>query len=196
MQKHPAQSQNYFPAFLKLDNKKVLIIGGGAIACRKLKTLLDFTQEISLLAEDFSREMMQVMQEWGLSFQKRAYKSGDVAEYEIVIIAIDNISLQGEIYKEAQLHHTLCNAVDATEYCDFIFPSYIKKDDLTIAISTSGASPALARELKSYLQNLIPHSINDFLKEMRDLRESLPKGEERMQLLRSKAKHYIGSWKG
>jgi len=68
----------------------------------------------------------------------------------------------------------LCNCVDSVEYCDFIFPSYIKKDDLTIAISTSGSSPALAKHLKIYLKNLIP--------------------EERMKFFDKKAKNFINSW--
>jgi len=55
--------------------------------------------------------------------------------------------------------------VDSVDYCDFIFPSYIKKDDLTIAVSTSGASPAMAKHLRRYLQNLIPQNIGEFLQE-------------------------------
>jgi precorrin-2 dehydrogenase/sirohydrochlorin ferrochelatase len=84
--------------------------------------------------------------------------------------------------------------VDSVDYCDFIFPSYIKKDDLTIAVSTSGASPAMAKHLRQYLQNLIPESIGEFLKEMRNLRKTLPKGKERMKMLDEKAKKYIEDW--
>ena len=91
-------------------------------------------------------------------------------------------------------YNCLCNCVDATEYCDFIFGSTIKKDDLTIAISTSGASPALAKQLKQYLEKLIPNDIGSFLKEMKNLRETVPKGKERMKMLEEKAKNYIQKW--
>ncbi len=81
--------------------------------------------------------------------------------------------------------------MDSVDYCDFIFPSYIKKDDLTIAISTSGASPALAKHLRIYLSKLIPSSISAFLNEMKKLRKTLPKGKERMKMLDKKAKRYF-----
>ncbi len=84
--------------------------------------------------------------------------------------------------------------MDSVDYCDFIFPSYVKKDDLTIAISTSGASPAMAKHLRMYLQNLIPEGISDFLKEMKDLRKTLPKGKDRMKMLDKKAEDYIKQW--
>jgi precorrin-2 dehydrogenase/sirohydrochlorin ferrochelatase len=70
----------------------------------------------------------------------------------------------------------------------------LKKDDLTIAISTSGASPAMAKHLRIYLQNLIPDGIADFLKEMKQLRKTLPKGKVRMKMLDEKAKNYIKNW--
>ena len=186
---------SYFPAFLKLDNKKILIVGGGKIALEKLEHLLDFTHDIFLISLEFSDEMIQRMQEENLVYEKRAYEIGDIKEYSIVIVAVDDIALQAEIFKESKQYNCLCNAVDSVAYCDFIFPSYIKKDDLTIAVSTSGASPAMAKHLRMYLQNLIPDGISQFLKEMRHLRTTLPKGKERMKMLDDKAKNYIESWR-
>jgi precorrin-2 dehydrogenase/sirohydrochlorin ferrochelatase len=89
----------------------------------------------------------------------------------------------------------LCNCVDLQQYCDFIFPSYIKKGDLTVAISTSGSSPAFSRNFKQYLLNLIPNGVEDFLKELKELRTTMPKGKERMQFFDKKVKDYINSWK-
>jgi precorrin-2 dehydrogenase/sirohydrochlorin ferrochelatase len=185
---------SYFPAFLKLDDIKILIVGGGNIAYEKLEHLLDFTQDIDIVALDISMEMMQLVKKYDLNFQKRAYQKGDIAKYAIVIIAVDDIALQAAIFEESKAHKCLCNAVDSVDYCDFIFPSYIKKDDLTIAVSTSGASPAVAKHLRRYLQKLIPESIGEFLKEMRHLRKTLPKGKERMKMLDEKAKKYIENW--
>ena len=184
----------YFPAFFKLDNKKILIIGGGNIAFEKLEHLLDFTKDITIISQDFNHDMMQKIKDENLSFEKRAYKTGDIKEYAIVIVAVDDIPLQAEIFKESKHYNCLCNSVDSVEYCDFIFPSYIKKDDLTIAVSTSGASPAMAKHLRIYLQNLIPDTIGEFLKEMKKLRKTLPKGKERMRMLDEKAKKYIENW--
>jgi precorrin-2 dehydrogenase/sirohydrochlorin ferrochelatase len=85
--------------------------------------------------------------------------------------------------------------VDLQQYCDFIFPSYVKKGDLTIAISTGGASPAVAKQLRIYLSKLIPNSIVDFLEQMKEYRKTMPKGKERMRFLDNKAKEFIQSWR-
>lgn len=185
---------SYFPAFLNLENRKILLVGGGLVASSKLRHLLDFTTNISVIAPLLSDETELLIKKNSLSLEKRGYEKGDVAGFDIVVVAVDNIALQAEIFKESRGYNCLCNCVDATEYCDFIFGSTIKKDDLTIAISTSGASPALAKQLKKYLEKLIPHDIGTFLKEMKSLRESLPKGKERMKMLEEKAKNYIQKW--
>ncbi|WP_422079293.1 precorrin-2 dehydrogenase/sirohydrochlorin ferrochelatase family protein [Sulfurimonas sp.] len=184
----------YFPAFIKLDNQKILIVGGGHIAYEKLEHLLDFTQDISIISLDLSGDMSKCIEKNKLSYEKRAYKEGDISEFGIVIIALDDIPLQAKIFAESKKYNCLCNSVDSVDYCDFIFPSYIKKDDLTIAVSTSGASPAMAKHLRIYLQNLIPDTIGDFLKEMKNLRKTLPKGKERMKMLDEKAQKYIQNW--
>jgi len=186
---------SYFPAFLKLDNKKILIVGGGYIAYEKLEHLLDFTSDISVVALDFSDDMLKMIQDNNLHYEQRAYNKGDIADFAVVIVAVDDIPLQGEIFLESKQYNCLCNSVDSVDYCDFIFPSYVKKDDLTIAISTSGASPAMAKHLRIYLQNLIPPGISEFLQEMKNLRKTLPKGKERMKMLDKKAQNYIKSWK-
>jgi len=183
----------YFPAFIKLDNQKILIVGGGYIAYEKLSHLLDFTKDISIVATEFSDDMLKKIKNNGLYHEKRAYRKGDIKDFRIVIVAVDDIALQKEIFEECKEYGCLCNAVDSVDYCDFIFPSYVKKDDLTIAISTSGASPALAKYLRMYLSRLIPSSISDFLQEMKSLRKSLPKGKERMKMLDDKAKKFINS---
>lgn len=184
----------YFPAFIKLDSTKILIVGGGNIANEKLERLLDFTSMLHVIAQEISEQMIDKLEEKNISFEIRRYEKGDIKDYGMVIVAVDDISLQEEIFKESKSYKCLCNAVDSVEYCDFIFPSYVKKDDLTIAISTSGTSPALAKHLKRYLRDLIPSSISAFLKEMKELRRTFPKGKERMQMLDKKAQDYIKSW--
>jgi precorrin-2 dehydrogenase/sirohydrochlorin ferrochelatase len=186
---------SYFPAFLKLDNKKILIVGGGYIAYEKLDHLLDFTYDIKVIAPELSTEMQNRIDQEGLLFEKRKYEMGDIKDYAVVIVAVDDIPLQAEIFKESKSYNCLCNAVDSVDYCDFIFPSYIKKDDLTIAVSTSGASPAMAKHIRRFLEETIPDGISDFLKDMKALRSTLPKGKERMKMLDKKAEEYIKGWK-
>jgi len=185
---------SYFPAFFKLDAKKILIVGGGNIAYEKLEHLLDFTYNIFVIAPEISQEMQMLIDKKSLHFEKRVYQTGDIKEFAIVIVAVDNLNIQAEIFNESKQYNCLCNSVDSVDYCDFIFPSYIKYGDLTIAVSTSGASPAMAKHLKLYLKNIIPKGISLFLKEMKNLRKTLPKGKERMKMLDEKAKNYIKTW--
>jgi len=181
----------YFPAFIKLDNLKILIVGGGYIASEKLEHMLDFTKDIAVIAPQLSDHMREMIDTNGLSYESRVYKEGDIDGFGIVIVAVDDIPVQASVYEEARAKGILCNSVDSVDYCDFIFPSYIKNGDLTIAVSTSGASPAVAKHLRIFLERIIPSSISEFLKEMKLLRSSMPKGKERMEFLDKKAKEYF-----
>ncbi len=182
---------SYFPAYLKLDDKKILIIGGGKIAADKLCHLLDFTSDIVLLAKEFDQNILELSSKNRLKTIQKRYEKNDIDGFDIVIVAIDDIDKQKDIYLEAKSKKILCNSVDAVEYCDFIFPSYIKKGDITISVSTSGASPAVAKYLRRFIENLIPKDIDKFLLEMKNLRKKLPKGKERMELLNKKAKEFF-----
>ncbi|WP_457597104.1 precorrin-2 dehydrogenase/sirohydrochlorin ferrochelatase family protein [Hydrogenimonas sp.] len=181
----------YFPAFLKLDGKAVLLVGGGAIAKEKLDKLLDFTRRITIVAPDILPEVAELAETHGLTLHRRRYEPADLEGVFVVVVAVDDLELQRQIYEACQSRHILCNSVDSVEYCDFIFPSYTRKGALTVAFSTSGVSPSVAKYLRRAMERLIPDSIADFLEEMRQLRASLPKGKERMRILDEKAKAYI-----
>ena len=185
----------YFPAFLKLDKMDILIVGGGAIATEKVEKLLDFTKNMTIIAPALSDTMKMYIQTHNLPYHDRSYKSGDIAAFGIVIIAVDDIPLQASIYQESRSIRCFCNAVDSVDYCDFIFPSYVKKEHLTVAVSTSGTSPAFAKHFRRYLETLIPDGISTFLEEMKALRKTMPKGKERMEFLDKKAEEYINAWK-
>jgi precorrin-2 dehydrogenase/sirohydrochlorin ferrochelatase len=185
----------YFPAFIKLDDINILIVGGGYIASEKLEHLLDFTSNIKVIAPYLSDHMKDMITTNDLKYEDRKYLKKDIDDFAIVVVAVDDISLQKEIFQEAKLlPKCLVNSVDSVNYCDFIFPSYVKKGDLTIAVSTSGSSPAIAKHLRIYLETIIPNSIVEFLKEMKSLRISIPKGKERMKLFDKKSKDYISTW--
>ena len=181
----------YFPAYINLDNKKILIVGGGNIAYEKLQKLIDFTDNITILSLEFLDEVINLAKRYNLTTIKRGYKKGDILGYDIVIVATNTISLHKEIFLEARDTRVLVNSVDDTRYCDFIFPSYIKRGDLIVSFSTSGASPAFAKYIRRYFEKLIPQNTADFLTMMRELRDTLPKGKERMKKFDQMAKRFI-----
>ncbi len=172
---------NYFPAFINIENKSILIIGAGNIALEKLDKLIKFTKNITILAPEAKYNIYKLIKKYNLTFHQKEYERGDIDNFDIVIIATNDIKLQEEIFKESREKKILVNSVDNKKFCDFIFPSFIKKDNLTIAISTNGVSPAFAKKFRLYLEDKIPEDIEKFLKELKYLREYLPKGEERMK---------------
>ncbi len=182
---------SYFPAYINLKDKKILLVGGGNIATEKLEKLLDFTTDITVLSIDFTPTIAEIINSNNLSILKKEYQEGDIKGYDIVVVATDTIHLHKEIFQESRDTRILVNSVDDTQYCDFIFPSYIKRGDLTISFSTSGASPAFAKHIRRYFEDLIPDNTSEFLKKMKDLRTVLPKGKERMKKFDEMAKKFI-----
>ena len=182
---------SFFPAYFNLNHKKILLVGGGYIALEKLEKLVDFTQEITVVSKEFSNDFSSFAKEHNIEMQERHYETGDIVGFDIVVVATDTIHLHKAIFDESRSSRILVNSVDDTAYCDFIFPSYVKKGDLTISISTSGASPALAKRLRTYIEKLIPTSMESFLTEMKKLRKTMPKGKERMRFFEEKTDKYI-----
>ena len=181
----------YFPAMVRLEGKKVLVVGGGRIAADKIEKLLDFTCDITVIAPRLSDRTKKLIENSSLRHIQRPYRSGDIEGYFFVVVAVDDVALQKEIYEEAQSRKIFVNSVDSVEYCDFIFPSYIKRGDLVVAFSTSGASPSLAKYLRRAIERLLPADIGDFTAYLKELRARLPKGKSRMERLDGEAKRYI-----
>ena len=171
---------SYFPMFMDMNDLKILVVGGGAIATEKLEKLTDFTKEITVIAEEVSPDAGEIIDEYSLTLYQRLYKRGDIEGFDIVIVATDTVDLHKAIYEEARPYRILVNSVDNTDYCDFIFPSYVQKGDLTIAFSTGGASPAFAKRIRQHFERIIPESVGEFLSKMKGLRSTMPKGKERM----------------
>ena len=170
----------YFPVFVDMSELRVLLVGGGTIAKEKLEKLLDFTENISIISLEVNEEMMKLIHAHGLTLYQKAYETKESAAYDIVIVATNTQALHKEIYDETRGTRTLVNSVDNTAFCDFIFPSYVQKGELTVAFSTGGASPAFAKKLRQYFEKSIPNSVESFLEEMKELRKSMPKGRSRM----------------
>ncbi len=181
----------FFPMYMDMDNLKVLLIGGGVIATEKLEKLVDFTTNITIISTIISTEALAIIKEHNLSYNLRPYMRGDIEGYDIVIVATDTVELHRAIYEESRSSRILVNSVDDTRYCDFIFPSYIKQGDLTIAFSTSGASPAFAKQIRQYFETIIPKDIEGFLANMKRLRGEIPKGKERMKRFEGMVKDYM-----
>ena len=182
---------SFFPMYMDMSNLKVLLIGGGEIATEKLEKLVDFTKEITVITKEVSPEAQSLIKDHCLTLYQRPYREGDIQGFDIVIVATDTVDLHKAIYEESRGTRVLVNSVDDTAYCDFIFPSYIKRGDLTVSFSTSGASPAFAKQIRRYFEQVIPENVDEFLQKMKRLRSELPKGKERMQQFETMVREYM-----
>ncbi len=170
-----------FPMFVSLEEKKVLVIGGGAVALRKIEKLLPFKPKLKVISKEFSEETLSLIKKHNIPYEKRAFKPSDLNGQFIVIVAVDDIKLQEEIFRLTRDKNIFVNAVDSPDYCDFIFPAYVKREDVVIGITSSGSAPGLSAKIRKHIEKSLPENLEQILKQVKNLRESLPKGKERQK---------------
>ena len=142
----------YYPIFLKISAKECVVIGGGQIALRKVKALLDAGAKVKVISPDLCLELNRLAEAEQISVKKRLFQPGDLEGALITVAATDDNSINIEVANEAKEKGILDNVVDDPGNSDFIVPSYLRRGDITIAVSTSGRSPALARKIRSRIE--------------------------------------------
>ena len=142
---------DYYPVFLNLAGKRCVIIGGGAIAQGKIGGLLQAGCQITVISPDATPGIRQAAQRGDVTWLERTYQPGDLEGAFIGVAATNVWHVNREIYEEAERLGVLLNVVDDPDLCSFIAPSVVKREPVTLAISTGGASPALARKLRETL---------------------------------------------
>ena len=141
-----------FPAFLKLQGRRCLVVGAGPIGEEKIESLLHAGAKIRVVAPVATDRVQSWAREKKIRWQPRKFRSADLAGAFIVIAATSSSALHAKIYKQARRRGVLCNAVDDPENCDFYYGAVVRRGDLQIAISTAGHSPALAQRLRRKLE--------------------------------------------
>ena len=164
---------------LNFNDKRVLIVGGGKIATEKIEKILDFTTNITIIASKLNEKMQTLASKYSLTNYIKEYETKDLAGFDVIIVCVDDFNLQEQIFKSTRATRTFVNSVDSPQWCDFIFPSYIKRDELIVAVSSSSYAPALSRALRIYLEKFIPNNINNLLEKLKTIRSNKPKGKER-----------------
>ncbi|WP_353147645.1 TSUP family transporter [Chryseobacterium sp.] len=166
-----------YPVFLKLEKLSLLIIGGGNIGLEKLQSVLTNSPSasITLVAKEIHEEIRGLQQQFpNLLLHERAYADHDFDYVDLVIAAVNDITLAEQIRKDAHQYNLLVNIADKPELCDFYLGSVVRKGNLKIAISTNGKSPTIAKRLRETLTEVIPdEDINGLLDNMQDIRNRL-----------------------
>ena len=144
---------DYYPVYLNLAGKRCVIVGGGTIAQGKIGGLLQAGCHITVISPDATPGIRQAAQRGDIVWLQRTYEPGDLEGAFIGVAATNVWHVNRAIYEEAEGLGVLLNVVDDPDLCSFIAPSVVKREPVTMAISTGGASPALARKLRETLAN-------------------------------------------
>ncbi|ROL57276.1 bifunctional precorrin-2 dehydrogenase/sirohydrochlorin ferrochelatase [Bacteroidetes/Chlorobi group bacterium Naka2016] len=153
----------YFPILIDLEKFKPIVIGGGEVATRKVKNLIEFDATPKIIAPEVTQELNVLISNYKLDFEKRKYLEGDIQGFNFVFVATDDATVDEIVLKDAVKFGAIVNFADKPEICNFIMPSYIKRGDLVIAISTGGKAPFLARCLREMLEKKFPLNFKDFV---------------------------------
>jgi len=172
-----------FPVYVDLSSREILVVGGGKVALRKIRSLLKFTRNITLVAPRLDPELERLARQEGVKLKRRRFLRGDLRGKDMVIVAVDDIDLQRKIFEMCSGRGILCNTVDSPEYCNFIFPALVVRGDLVIGVSSSGKVPALSRRIRELIEACLPENLEEVILKLRREREVRQKGEERQRFL-------------
>jgi precorrin-2 dehydrogenase/sirohydrochlorin ferrochelatase len=165
----------FYPVFLDIADKKCVVVGGGEVAARKVKRLLDCGAKVSVISSELHPELAALNKDQRISHIPSAYESKHIDGAALVIGATDNEEINAAVSQDASSKGIPVNIVDDPQKCDFILPSIVERGDLTIAIGTCGKSPALARHLRQDLEARYGAEYEIFLRILGDLRSQMKK---------------------
>ena len=145
----------FYPVYLSLKGRRVVVVGGGEVAERKVESLLGTGAAIVVISPKVTRRLESLAREGRVELQKRSYASGDCDGAKLVLSATDDPELSRLVFKEGNEAGALVNTADQPSLCDFIMPAVVRRGDIAIAISTGCTSPGLAARLRSKISHLI-----------------------------------------
>mgnify|MGYP000726718877 FL=1 len=142
----------YYPVFLDMKDRKVLVVGGGFVALQKIKTLLDSGAIVKVITKELIAEDIK---ELPVSLEIREYNENDMIGVSIVIAATNSHEVNTKIFEHSKKYNVLLNAVDDKDNCDFILGAIVNKGDITVTISTAGRSPIVAKKIRDKVNEML-----------------------------------------
>jgi precorrin-2 dehydrogenase / sirohydrochlorin ferrochelatase len=159
--------KTYYPAFIDLEDKKTVVVGGGKVAERKILGLLDTGATVTVVSPWITKRIEREKQKGRICHICRGYRKSDLKGAFLVIAATDDRDVNEKVSRNAPC---LVNVVDVPKLCNFIVPSTMQRGALTIAVSTGGVSPALARSLRKELEKNYGCEFSAYLKSLQKIR--------------------------
>jgi precorrin-2 dehydrogenase/sirohydrochlorin ferrochelatase len=164
-----------YPIFLELAGRRVLLIGGGAVAVRKAQVLLAAGARLVVVAEHVDDMLTALCARSDAELIRSKYSKSYLTGAVLAIAATNNRQINKRIYQDCQELEILCNVVDDPELCDFFVPAVVKRGNLQIAIGTEGYCPAYAGHLRKKLEQAFTNKHGEFLAELELLRRRIIK---------------------
>jgi len=158
----------YYPIIMDLTGQKCLVVGGGEVALRKATSLVEAGAEVTIIAPDLHPSLREL---GNTHIQERNWREGDISGYTLVFAATGDRVVNQAISDEAKANSIPVNVVDDPELCSFIVPACVRRGDLLIAITTSGASPMLSKKIRLELEERFGPEYAEFVSLLRELRE-------------------------
>jgi hypothetical protein len=170
------ESNLLFPVFLKLEDLKVLLVGGGKVGAEKLSALLGNSPAapVTVVAISISEEVRKLAKNHpNVTLHERAFQEADLENKDLVVIAVNEKASSLAIRAAAKEKKILVNVADTPEQCDFYLSSIVQKGNLKIAISTNGKSPTAAKRIKEVLNHALPAELDDMINNLHAVRNKL-----------------------
>jgi siroheme synthase-like protein len=161
----------YYPIYIDIEDRSVVIVGGGNVCARKAETMMKYGARVTVVSPTFTDEIEQWAANGSLQLRRKHYEPDDLDGAKLVIASTDVQQVNEQVAADCRARNIPVNVVDVTPLCEFIVPAIIEKGSIQIAVSTGGKSPAVARTLKEDLQRLVGPEyteMNDVLGTLRE----------------------------
>jgi siroheme synthase-like protein len=158
--------KRYYMACVDLEGRSVLVVGGGRVALEKVEGLVDCGASVTVVAP----EIVDALERLDVELVRRRYRTSDLGGRFLVVAATSTPGVNRRVFGDAEARSLLCNVVDVPELCSFILPAVHREDPIAVAISTGGASPALAQRLRDDIAAVVRPEHVELARTLRELR--------------------------
>ena len=163
----------YYPVMLHVQGRRCIVVGGGEIALRRVKTLMEHDARVEVVSPELCPELSQLAATGAVKSTLRDYEIGDLEGAFLVVAATADGATNRQVADEAMKRGVLVNVVDTPELCNFIIPSCLRRGAVTVAVSTGGKSPALARRIRTELEPSFGHEYGPLALMIEEVRSEL-----------------------
>ena len=145
----------YFPLFVDLSEKHIIVIGAGKIAARRIQTLFAFTKNITVIAPEIHSEIETLADGGNIQIFRKFYESKDIDNADMVLAATDSEIINEQVYCDCKQRNTLVNVCNDRQKCDFYFPGIYMEEDLVVGVTASGLDHKKAKRLREEIQGAL-----------------------------------------